>query len=213
MKKYVLAALLAASTASADAAVTFHFAGTDYDGAAVNGALTVDTDALAAANSATVPVADYYFATGDGASTSLASFLSVSFTSAGANPTLLTGGNATYQLLQADPADGSFGLELDWQLVNSDGSISSSTFSLSGFELASTVNYGGVLLPDFAHLGTVYFTAQSGTGTQETFDTVSSGTISFAAPAPEMSTWAMMVCGFGVVGTTARRRIRVACAA
>jgi hypothetical protein len=213
VKKYVLAAMLAASAASADAAVTFHFAGSEYEGAAVSGALTIDTDALAGANSADAPATNYYFATDDGASTSLLPFLSISFASAGTNPILLTAGDFTYQWLHGDPADGLFNLELDWQVRNSDGSVTSSAFTLSGLGLAAGHNYGGLLLPDFAQLGAVDFTARSGTGDGEIFDTISMGSISFAAPAPEVSTWATMVLGFGAVGATARRRSRVAHAA
>ncbi|HMI18526.1 MAG TPA: PEP-CTERM sorting domain-containing protein [Sphingomonas sp.] len=209
MKKLALAALLAATTASADAAVTYSFTGAEFDGgAAVSGTITIDTDALLGANGATDPALNYYYATGDDASTSLLPFLSVSFTSAGTNPTLLSLGDYTYQMLQADPSDGSFNLELDWQTFNSDNTITSSTFTLVGLDLTTTGASSGVSLPNLANAGTVYFTAQSGTGEHETYDLVSSGAISFSA-APEASTWGMMVLGFGAVGYAARRRTRV----
>jgi hypothetical protein len=213
VKKIVLAALLAATAASAQAAVTFSFSGAEFGGAAVSGTLTIDTDVLATANRATAPALDYYFATGDAASSSALPFLSISFTSAGSNPALLLAGDYSYQWLQADPADGSLGLELDWQVINPDSSVTSSTFTLSGFALVATAPRGGVLLPDFAQAGAVYFTAQSGTGDHETYDVVSSGAINFTAPVPEAPTWSMLVLGFGAVGVAARRRVRVTVAA
>ena len=210
MKTIVLAALLAATTASADAAVTYSFAGTEFDGGApVSGTIMIDTDALVGGNQAGAPALDYYYATGDAGSSTALPFLSISFTSAGSNPALLSTGDWTYQWLHADPADGSLSLELDWQRINADSTISSSAFTLSGFELVATGVSGGVLLPDFAGAGTIYFTAQSGTGATETYDVVSSGALTVSG-VPEASTWAMMVLGFGAVGFAARRRTRVA---
>jgi len=212
MKTFILAALAMTMAASADAAATFHFAGTEFGGAPVSGTLTIDTGALAGANGATDPALSYYFATGDSGSTAAAPFLSVSFSSAGSNPVLLSAGDITYQWLQADPADGSIGLELDWQVENPDHSITSSSFTLSGFDLPATSNASGVLLPDFVNAGTLYFTAKSGTGPQETYDTVSSGMLGFVqtASVPEPSSWAMMVAGFGLAGLLLRRRTRIA---
>lgn len=212
MKKLVLAAFLAATTASADAAVTYTFAGTDDGGAAVSGSITIDTDALVGGNGAIDPALFYYYSTGDGANTTSNPFLSISFTSAGTNPSLLSAGDFTYQLLQADPADGSFYLELDWSVTNPDDSITASSFLLGGSGAILTSSAGGSVLPDFANSGTFYFVASSGTGENITLDTVSSGTLSFAAQSgvPEASSWAMMVLGFGAVGYAARRRARVA---
>lgn len=208
VKKLVLAALLAATTASADAAVTYTFAGTEDGGAAVSGSITIDTDALLGANGATDPALDYYFATGDSSSSAASPFLSVSFTSAGSNPALLSSGDFTYQWLQADPSDGSFNLEIDWQIIDSDNSATTSTFTLLGLGIAPTTAVGGVLLPDFAHAGSVAFLAHSDMGG----GVDSAGTLSFAAPSgvPEASSWGMMVLGFGAVGYAVRRRARVA---
>ena len=216
VKKHILAALLAATTASAHAAVTYNFTGAEFDGGAVvSGSITIDTDALTGGNGATDPALYYYYATDDGSSTSALPFLSVSFTSAGTNPSLLAGGDYTYQYLQADPSDGSFTLELDWVVNNPDQTFTASSFTLYGSGAILTGTTGGVTLPDFAHSGDFYFTAQSGTGANIDYDTASSGTLNFAsaAPAPEASTWAMMALGFGAVGTAARRRTRVAFAA
>ena len=212
VKKLILAALLAATTASADAAVTYTFAGTEDGGAAVSGSITIDTDALLGANGAIDPALFYYYATDDGTNTALSPFLSITFTSGGTNPTLLSAGDFTSQLLQADPADGSFYLELQWSMTNSDNSITASDFILGGSGTAQTSSNGGLVLPDFANSGTFYFVASSGTGANITLDTISSGTLSFAAPSgvPEASSWAMMVLGFGAVGYAARRRTRVA---
>jgi hypothetical protein len=213
VKKLALAALLAATTASADAAVTYSFAGAEFDGgAAVSGTITIDTDALLSANGATDPALYYYYATDDGSSTGLLPFLSISFTSAGSNPALLSTGNWTYQLLQANPADGSFNLELDWLVNNPDNSITASSFALYGSGFISTAPAGGALLPDFGKAGTLSFIAQSGTGENVSYDIVSSGTLNVSA-APEASTWGMMVLGFGAVGYAARRRIHVTIAA
>jgi hypothetical protein len=212
VKKIALAALLVATTASADAAVTYSFAGAEFGGALVSGTVTIDTGALAGGNSAGAPALDYYYATGDGASSTSLPFLSVSFTSAGTNPTLLSAGDWTYQWLHADPADGSLGLELDWQVTNLDSTITSSRFTLSGFNLVASGPAGGALLPDFGGAGTIYFLAQSGTGANESYDTVSAGALSFAA-VPEASSWAMMVLGFGAIGYAARRRTRLTIAA
>jgi hypothetical protein len=211
LKKIMFAALMAAMATSAQAAVTYNFSGSEFGGAAVSGALTIDTDALLA-NGATPPALDYHFATADGTSTSSLPFLSVSFTSAGSNPALLAAGGYSYHWLQADPSDGSLNLEIDWQRINPDSSVTSSTFTLVGFDLAATHLVGGVLLPDFAGAGTLYFSAQSGTGPQESYDVFSAGTLNFSA-APEGSTWAMLVIGFGAVGATIRRRARIAVAA
>jgi len=214
VKKLLLAAMLAATTASADAAVTYTFTGSEDGGAAVSGSITIDTDALAGGNAAADPALSYYFSTGDAASTTALPFLSVSLTSAGTSPVLLSAGDYTYQLLQMDPSDGSFQFELDWSVTNADNGITASTFTLSALGTAATSGLGGTVLPDFAHSGDFYFVASSGTGANVTLDTVSSGTISFAAaPAPEAATWAMMVLGFGAVGYAARRRARVAFAA
>jgi hypothetical protein len=212
MKTIILAAVALATGASADAAVTFNFTGTEFGGAHVEGALTIDTALLAGANGAADPALFYYFATGDGGSTAPSPFLSVSFSSMGSNPSLLSAGDFTFQSLQADPADGSIALELDWQVENPDHSITSSAFTLSGFDLTGTTNASGVLLPDFESSGPIYFTAKSGTGPQETYDVISSGTILFGAipGVPEPASWAMMVIGFGAVGHTLRRRTRVA---
>lgn len=213
MKKLLLAAL-AATTASADAAVTYTFTGSEDGGAAVSGSITLDTDALAGGNAATDPALSYYFATGDGASTTALPFLSLSLVSAGTNPVMLSAGDYTYQLLQMDPSDGSFQFELDWSVTNADNSITASTFTLSALGAVATSSAGGTVLPDFAHGGDFYFVASSGTGQTITLDTISSGAISFAAaPAPEAATWAMMVLGFGAVGYAARRRARLAFAA
>ena len=92
MKTIILAAVALATGASADAAVTFNFAGTEFGGAFVSGTLTIDTDALIGANGAVDPALSYYFATGDGSSTAASPFLSVSFSSAGSNPTLFSAG-------------------------------------------------------------------------------------------------------------------------
>jgi len=216
MKTIILAAVALATGASADAAVTFNFAGTEFGGAFVSGTLMIDTDALIGANGAVDPALSYYFATGDGSSTAASPFLSVSFSSAGSNPTLLSAGDVTFQSLQADPADGSLALELDWQLENPDHSITSSAFTLSGFSLTGSTHAGSVLLPDFVQAGPIFFSAQSGTGAQETFDTTSSGTILFGpipGGVPEPAGWAMMVIGFGAVGHMLRRHPRVAFAA
>lgn len=213
MKKIILAIVLAATAASAQAAVTFGFTGAEFEGATVSGTLTIDTDALIGANTGNPPATTYYFATGDAASSSVLPFLSVSFSSTGSNPTLLAMGDVTYQWLQGDPADGSLALELDYQRDNGDGTLSSSTFTLSGFDLLSSQAYGGALLPDFANAGTVFFVARSGTGERETYDVVSSGALTFSAPVPETSSWAMLVIGFGAVGYAARRRAHVIAAA
>lgn len=209
MKKLVLAALWAATTASADAAVTYTFAGTEFDsGAMVSGSITVDTDALLGANGATDPALDYYFATGDSGSSVPSPFLSVAFTSTGGNPALLSSGDFTYQWMQADPSDGSFNLEIDWQIIGSDNSVTTSTFTLLGLGIAPTKAVGDVLLPDFVHAGPVAFLAHSDVGG----GVDSAGMLSFAAASgvPEASNWAMMVLGFGAVGYAARRRVRVA---
>jgi hypothetical protein len=212
VKKFVFAALMAASAASAQAAVTFSFAGAEFGGAAVSGTLTIDTSPLTGGNGAADPALDYLYILGDPASPIAAPFLSVTFSSAGAHPVLLSAGDSSFQWLQADPSDGSFGLELDWQVTNPDSTITSSMFQLSGFDLASTRLVGGVRLPDFKHAGTLFFDAQSGTGPSETYDVASSGMLSFGA-VPEASTWSMLVLGFGAAGYALRRRPRLTIAA
>lgn len=214
MKKLILATIVAAGAATAQAAVTYNFSGTEFDGAAVTGSVTIDTDALAGIDPAALTTG-YYFATGDATSNAALPFLTVSFTSLGSNPALLTSAQVTYQSLLADLDTGQLALELDHQSENGDGTVTSSAFTLSGFALTSTAMAGGVLLPDFMQAGTVYFSARSGTGAQETFDIESSGQISFAdaGAVPEASTWAMMVLGFGAVGYAARRRTSVRFAA
>jgi hypothetical protein len=206
VRKLILAATLAATTASADAAVTYSFAGTADDGGVVSGSLTIDTDALIGGNGDTDPNLIYYRDDNDVAGSTVASnFLTVNFTSTGANPVLLSAGDITYQWLQAD-SSGFLQLELDWEVDNSAGTGGSSQFSLVGFDLAGTRTVGGALLPDFAHAGPVYFSVQSISGTSAAIATT--GMINFSA-APEASTWAMMVLGFGAVGYAARRRARV----
>lgn len=211
MKKLILAALLAATAASAHAAVTYNFAGTADDGGAVTGSITIDTNALMGANGAVDPALFYYYATDDSASTTANPFLTIAYTSTGTNPTLLSAGDFTSQLLQADPADGSFYLELQWSTTNA-GSVTASDFILGGSGAVATSSQGGLVLPDFANSGTFFFVASSGTGENLALDTISSGTLSFAAPSgvPEASSWAMMVLGFGAIGYAARRRTRIA---
>ena len=213
MKKLVLAALLAATAASADAAVTYTFAGTTDDGATVSGSITIDVDPLIGANGATDPGALYYYKDDNDLadSTLTANFLTVSMTSTGSSPGLLTTGDLTYQLLQAD-SSGFLQLEFDWAFDNGDGTQTSSQFGFSGFDLTGTQSVGGVLLPDFAHAGNVFFNTLHSNGSHDGSDVLTSGTLSFAAPSgvPEASSWAMMVLGFGAVGYAARRRARVA---
>jgi hypothetical protein len=213
VKKLILAAVLAATTAPAYAAVTYTFSGAEFDGgAAISGSITIDTDALLGANGATDPALYYYYATGDGSSTVASPFLTVSFTSAGTQPVLMSAGDSTFQELQADPSDGSFTLELDWSFTNSDGTVRYSQFSLNGSGTILTTGSGGTVLPDFAHSGDFYVSVLSGDGANQSPDLSSTGQVSFAAApgVPEASTWAMMVMGFGAVGYAARRRARVA---
>jgi hypothetical protein len=218
VKKLILAAVLAATTASAQAAVSYTFSGAEYDtGAAVGGTLTLDTDALLAAiNQQTDPSLEYYFQTDDSGSTSPTSFLSISFTSTGSQNSVLTGGSYTYQWLLGDVSGGQLGIELDFQALDGFGITHTTQITFSGFDLTGSQNVDGVLLPDFAHSGdvTLGIYTSTGTGPDEVIDGQTYSDVSFATPGvPEASSWTMMVLGFGAVGYAARRRTRVAFAA
>lgn len=202
VKKMVMAAALLVAGTSAAQAVTYAFTGTEDGGAAVSGTLTIDTDLLTAANGAQAPATNYYFSTGDDTSTVAGGFLSVNFLSTGTQPTLFSSSpDYTYHQVMGDPGDGSFTLELDYEIANQDGTFSDSAFSLSRQDLFSTTDVAGVLLPNFTDGGTFYFSA---TGP----DATSTGSIIFSAlgAVPESSTWAMLVMGFGATGAALRRR-------
>ncbi len=225
VKKLVLAALLAGVATQADAVIisfkgdaslasyirTYSGGESVYDDDAptpsVTGKIFIDTHAIGE-NQATAP-AVYYDAGG-------AAFLTGSFTSTGATPTLQSTG-AIYSYVDADP-DPDFGygtIEFDYEYEDPEGVFHSSTFLFGSYLPVPTALIHGVLLPDFSQATEVYFTVTSREGTSEDYvETVSSGYASRVSLAvPEPLTWATMVVGFGLVGGGVRRRRREALAA
>ncbi|WP_445192153.1 PEPxxWA-CTERM sorting domain-containing protein [Sphingomonas sp. Tas61C01] len=220
MKNLLLAAALAFVPTASQAAVTINFSGVTFaydpsqpqigsyeevtasDGSSstsidtgpqdVSGSLIIDT-ALAGANGATPPDALY----------SGKNFIKLTFASSGVTPTVLTGVSSEQSI---DSVDGS----LTFRLFD-EADRYAYTFQLFGIEPIPTSIFDGILLPDFTKADSLFFVAVSG---QDVGDTsvlrVSSGFVTaIAQTVPEPATWAMMLVGFGLVGTALRRRERI----
>jgi hypothetical protein len=221
MKKLLLAAALAFVPTASQAAVTINFSGvtfaydpsqegigsfervTQASGDAsvaidtgpqtVSGSLIIDTG-LAGPNGVTPPDALY----------SGKNFIKLTFTSSGVKPTLLTGGLSEQSI---DSVDGS----LTFRLFDEANAYAYS-FQLYSLVPIPTSIFDGILLPDFSKSEALVFVAISEQNVGTTVvNRVSSGFVtSIAQTVPEPATWAMMLVGFGLVGTALRRRERIA---
>jgi hypothetical protein len=220
MKALLALAFVAASVAgSAEAAVTFDFTGTPSFGLSVRhfvdgrddvtqgdasqpvgGSFTIDT-AAAGPNTADAPAVSYQPGN--------TPFITARFSGpavAGIGPLLYDRGVATHYV-DADGFDTAI-ISYSFEDIDSTGRFTRSTYELSGFGVTTTV-LDGILLPDFSKATDVTFSLTSQFGTDDDYyEYFAAGTADIAdvAAVPEPATWGMMLLGFGLVGTAARRR-------
>ena len=219
MKSLLLAAAFAFAPAAAQAAVTINFTGatlpsendTDAGGSyvetitpdgsvikaetvaqAVSGSIVIDTSKIGP-NTGTDPDVSY----------SGEDFVTLTFTSTGVTPTILKGSLGKQTI---DSAGGG----LSFSLFD-EADTYAYTFQLFSFNAIPTSIFDGILLPDFANADGLFFSAISVEQDGDTLTRrVSAGSVSTITQAvPEPATWAMMLVGFGLVGTALRRRERV----
>ena len=224
MKNLLLAAVLAFVPAASQAAVTINFTGAtfpyedddniggSYIRETTNGVVTTTVDTAAQAVSGSIVIDTALAGPNAGAGSNVfysgKAFVTLTFASSGVTPTRLTGtlgeqsiGNTAEEGLVFTLADEADTYSYIFQL-----------FSLSDIP---TSIFDGILLPDFTQADALFFSAisnQNVGGSQ--FERVSFGVVDsitqVATAVPEPATWAMMLVGFGLVGTALRRRERIA---
>ena len=218
MKKLLIAAALVFAPTTSQAAVTINFTGATFPYDADNDGVgsyqvvttpteitrTIDTAAQAVSGSIVIDTAKAVnTGTGGAAQYSGKSFLTLTFTSSGITPTVLKGSLSEQAI---DSEDGS----LTFQLFDAADTYAYA-FRLFSLDPIPTSIFDGILLPDFTMADNLFFVAVS---SQQMGDTstlrVSSGVIdSITQSVPEPATWAMMLVGFGLIGTALRRRERI----
>ncbi len=218
MKSLLLAAALAFAPTAAQAAVTINFSGLtlpyqsdtselgSYEVVTTSADITrsIDTEAQAVSGSIVIDTTKIgpNQAVGPDVLYSGKNFVTLTFASTGVTPTILKGALSEQSI---DSVNG-----LSFRLFDEAGTYGY-TFLLAGIEPLETSIFDGILLPDFTKASALIFV---GFSDQDVGDTstrrVSSGVVTTITQAvPEPATWAMMLVGFGLVGTALRRRERV----
>ncbi|HEX8421726.1 MAG TPA: PEPxxWA-CTERM sorting domain-containing protein [Sphingomonas sp.] len=220
MKSLLLAAALAFAPTAAEAAVTITFNGLTFpyvDADDIGGSYvredtdeaiikTIDTASQTVSGSIVIDTGLPNSNTGTGSNVFYdgKGFVTLSFASSGVTPTKLTG------MLSEESISSAAGQGLSIRLFSEDDSYAYD-FQLFSLTDIPTSIFDGVVLPDFTQADQLFFSAVSleDVDATPTFS-VSNGFITSVTQAvPEPATWAMMLVGFGLVGTALRRRERV----
>ena len=220
MKSLLLAAALAFAPTAAQAAVTINFTGLTFpyvDAADIGGSYvredtdeaiikTIDTASQTVSGSIVIDtgLANPNTGTGSNVYYDGKGFVTLTFASSGVTPTKLTG------VLSEESISSAAGEGLSFQLFGEDDSYAYNFKLFSSTDIPTSI-YDGVVLPDFTKADQLFFLAVSLEDVDATPTlSVSNGFVTSVTQAvPEPATWAMMLVGFGLVGTALRRRERV----